>query len=156
MYFRPWEAATELDYYLACRREGWLSSHGTMDGFNADAFRIAVLAHANVCSDAVWVVMDDSVRAGILELDVARGRTEGVGAIPFVYLDPAHRRHGWGSRLLKQAEEYYRRMGRTRLRLRCAPENETAFRFYQRNGFVKIGMAEDSPVPLYLMERVME
>ena len=153
MRFRLWDRERELDYYLACREEGWLSSHGTMAGFDARAFEASVLSHYRACSTAVFVVMDGEDRAGILELDVETGKADGVGAVPFVYLDADHRRHGRGIQLLQYAEGFYRALGRSKLRLRCAPENETAFRFYQRNGFYKIGMAEDSVVPLYLLER---
>ena len=76
-----------------------------------------------------------------------------MGAIAFYYVDEAHRKCGLGVQLLGQAVSVYRAMGRTKLRLRCAPENETAYRFYCRQDFKKVGMAEDSVVPLYLMDR---
>ena len=44
-------------------------------------------------------------------------------------------------------------MGRTKLRLRCSPDNALAKRFYLRNGFTDIGPATDSAVPLRLMEK---
>ena len=153
LQFRAWDQENEMEYYLSCRREGWISSHGTIDGFDAEAFRAAVSSHSNYAPDAVLVVMDEEQRAGFLELDFQKGEDESVGAIPFVYLDPSHRRNGCGLQLLAQAERIYRSMGRTKLRLRCAPENEIAYRFYTRHGFKQIGMAEDSVVPLYLMER---
>ncbi|MBR1779955.1 MAG: GNAT family N-acetyltransferase [Oscillospiraceae bacterium] len=141
-----------MDY----RREGWLSSHGTMEHFNGYDFLRAALAHSAYDSGAVLMVMHGDAAAGILELDFEKGADEGVGAIPFYYLDPAHRCHGSGIQLLGQAISVYRALGRRCLRLRCAPENERAYRFYCRNGFVKIGMAEDSVVPLYLMERPID
>jgi len=153
LWFRPWNCDTERAYYLSCREEGWQSSHGTMAGFDGPAFLAAALAHSSFDSAAVQVVMSGETPAGILELDYEKGKDEGVGAIAFYYVDPLHRRHGMGVQLLGQAVSVYRAMGRTCLRLRCAPENETAQRFYQRQGFRSIGMAEDSAVPLHLMER---
>lgn len=152
-WFRPWDPDTEQDRYLAYRREGWLSSHGTMEHFDGPAFLSAALKHSGYDRTAVQIVMVGEEPAGILELDYERGADEGVGAIPFYYVDPQHRKRGNGVQLLGQAVSVYRAMGRTAIRLRCAPENGTAFRFYQRQGFQKIGMASDSPVPLYLMER---
>ncbi len=153
LWFRPWDAQTERQRYLDYRREGWLSSHGTMAHFDGDAFLRAALTHSAYDPTAVQVVMSGREPAGILELDYEKGRDEGVGAIPFYYLDELRRKHGLGVQLLGQAVSVYRAMGRTCLRLRCAPENETAYRFYIRQGFRKIGMADDSVVPLYLMER---
>ena len=89
-------------------------------------------------------------------MDYAKGADESVGPIAFYYVDEARRKHGLGVQLLGQAVSTYRAMGRAKIRLRCAPENETAYRFYCRQGFQKIGMAEDSVVPLYLMERPIE
>lgn len=152
-WFRPWDPATEQQRYLDYRQEGWLSSHGTMDHFDGPAFLQAALAHSAFDAQAVQVVMCGREPAGILELDYQRGTEEEVGAIAFYYVDPNHRKKGNGAQLLGQAVSAYRAMGRKTLRLRCAPENDTAYRFYQRQGFRKIGMATDSPVPLYLMER---
>ena len=153
LWFRPWDPKREAERYLAYRAEGWLSSHGTMEHFDGPAFLAAAQAHSAYDSNAVQVVYSDDQPAGILELDYAKGIDEGVGAIAFYYVDEAHRKCGLGVQLLGQAVSVYRAMGRTKLRLRCAPENETAYHFYCRQDFKKVGMAEDSVVPLYLMDR---
>ena len=44
-------------------------------------------------------------------------------------------------------------MGRDKLRLRCAPYNEPAQKFYAKHGFVKIGEEEGSRVPLDILEK---
>lgn len=152
-WFRPWDPATEQQRYLDYRQEGWLSSHGTMDHFDGSAFLKAALDHSRFDQAAVQIVMCGREPAGILEMDYQRGTEEAVGAIAFYYVDPTHRKRGNGVQLLGQAISAYRAMGRKSIRLRCAPENDTAYRFYQRHGFRKIGMASDSVVPLYLMER---
>ena len=153
LWFRPWDPEAGAEYYLACRSEGWLSSHGTMDRFDGPAFLAAARAHSRFNPAAVQVVMSCDVPAGILEMDYEKGAEEGVGAIAFYYVDPAHRKHGCGAQLLGQAVSDYRAMGRRCIRLRCAPENEQALRFYRRQGFERIGMDADAPVPLYQMER---
>lgn len=153
LWFRPWDSVHERETYLECRREGWLSSHGGMDHFDGPAFLRAALAHSAYDPAAVQVVMCGDTPAGFLELDYEKGAEEGVGAIAFYYLDPGHRKQGMGVQILGMAVSTYRAMGRTCLRLRCAPENEVAFRFYSRQDFSPIGMAEDSAVPLILMER---
>lgn len=156
LWFRAWNPEAEAERYLNYRREGWLSSHGTMEHFDGDTFLTAARAHSAYDSEAVQVVYSDDQPAGILELDYGKGADESVGPIAFYYVDEAHRKHGLGVQLLGQAVSVYRAMGRTKIRLRCAPENETAYRFYCRQGFRRIGMAQDSVVPLYLMERPIE
>ncbi len=155
-WFRSWDSVCERDYYLACRSEGWLSSHGTMEHFDAQRFLDAVLTHSAYNPDAVRVVMRGDTRAGILELDDETGSADGAGAIAFYYVDAQNRRNGIGVQLLGEAISHYRALGRSVLRLRCAPENHSAYRFYTRNGFYQIGMATDSVVPLRLMERKLD
>lgn len=152
-WFRPWDAQNEAQLYLDWRSEAWLSSHGTMERYDGAAFLRAAQAHSAYDPSAVQVVLSDGKPAGLIELDFEKGSGDGIGAIPFYYVDQAHRKRGLGVQLLGQAVSTFREKGRKKLRLRCAPENGTAYRFYQRCGFRKIGMADDSAVPLYLMER---
>ena len=60
---------------------------------------------------------------------------------------------GLGVQLIGQAVSFYRPMGRTRLRLRCAPDNGVAQRFYQKYGFYKVGEAQGARVPLDILEK---
>ena len=76
-----------------------------------------------------------------------------MGGIPFYYMTPEFRRRGFGVQLLGQAVSTYRPMGRTYLRLRCAPDNLAAQRFYRRHGFRKVAEEQGSRVPLDIMEK---
>ena len=44
-------------------------------------------------------------------------------------------------------------MGRDKLRLRCAPYNERAQRFYAKYGFRKVGQESGGRVPLDILEK---
>lgn len=153
LWFRPWNSKLEEQLYLSWRAEAWMSSHGTMAHYHGDAFLEAVRKHSSYDSSAVQIVLSNGNPAGLIEMDFEAYAKDMIGFIPFYYVDSAHRKQGLGIQLLGQAISTFRKMGRTKLRLRCAPENETAYRFYCRHGFQKIGMAQDSVIPLYLMER---
>ena len=90
---------------------------------------------------------------GVLQLATDRFAAEKVGYVPLVYLQPEYRRRGIGVQLIGQAVCTYRALGRERLRLRCAPDNLLAQRFYKRYGFVRIGPAPGARVPLDLLEK---
>ena len=79
----------------------------------------------------MWAMRRDEP-AGILQLDLERDAAQGVGYIPFFYMMPQLRCQGLGVQLLGQAVSAFRPLGRTRLRLRCAPENGVAQRFGKR------------------------
>ena len=82
-------------------------------------------------------------------------KAEGVGRVPFVYMAPDYRKQGAGVQLIGEAVSRYRRLGRKKLRLRCAAENEIAQNFYRRIGFRKIGTDSTAPVHLDLLELKM-
>lgn len=91
--------------------------------------------------------------AGVLELDPSRYAGDNAGYIPFCYIVPERRGQNLGIQLIGQAVSVYRPMGRDRLRLRCAPYNDRAQRFYKKYGFTKIGDEENSRVPLEILEK---
>ena len=72
-------------------------------------------------------------------MDFERDAENGIGWIPFFYLEPEYRSMKMGGQLLGQAQSSYRRLGRDRLRLRCAPHNGIAQHFYRDHGFYKVG-----------------
>ena len=86
-------------------------------------------------------------------MDLRRDAEKGVGYIPFFYMMPGRRKQGLGVQLLGEAVSVYRPLGRKYLRLRCAPDNYVAQRFYRRYGFCKADEAEGTRVPLDIMEK---
>ena len=91
--------------------------------------------------------------AGLIQLDPQRWEEDNAGYIPFCFIEPPLRSKGLGIQLIGHAVSFYRALGRDRLRLRCAPENAHAQHFYRKYGFYKIGDADDSTVPLDILEK---
>ena len=155
LWFRPLDLEREEDTYLSARAEAWRDIHGPDIPFHGTAY----LADARRCwardrdRALVAAVLGDRL-AGLLQLDLDRWAEEGVGYIPFVYMTPEFRRRGLGVQLIGQAVSTCRPLGRDRLRLRCAPENGVAQRFYQKYGFVKLDETTGpGGVPLDLLEK---
>lgn len=153
LWFRPLDMARDSRFYYAAREEAWLDIHGSMLHFDGDGFLGDAIAQAKYDPRSVMQVMLGDKPAGLLQLDLRRDAHKGVGNIPFFYMLPEFRKRGLGVQLLGQAVSTYRPLGRKYLRLRCAPDNHMAQRFYQRYGFNKIGEAPGSRVPLDLMEK---
>ena len=137
--FRPLLLPRERERYLAARRDGWLASHGTADGFDGEAFlRTAEKNSAYARSSVVAALLGDTI-VGILQMDWVQEAELRVGRVPFLYMMPEFRSKGLGVQLLGHAVCTYRAMGRQFLRLRCAPENARARNFYLSHGFYKVG-----------------
>lgn len=142
--------------YYEARKEAWLSIHGTIHNFDGDGFVREALEQWRHDKRAVTCAYLWDKPVGLIQLDTLRYADEGVGYIPFYYMNPAYRKNGLGVQLLGQAISTYRPLGRSRLRLRCAPDNYVAQRFYTRYGFVKVGEAQGTRVPLDLLEKPIQ
>ena len=153
LWFRPLDLEREEGLYLEARRDAWTDIHGSGCPFDGAGFlRAAADCWKQDKEKALTVAMQRDQVAGLLQLDPARFAEEGIGYIPFVYMTPQHRKRGLGVQLIGQAVSVFRPLGRTRLRLRCAPENGVAQRFYKKYGFEKVG-EEHGLVSLDILEK---
>lgn len=151
VWFRSLDMDSEAQIYADARLDAWLDIHHTLDNFDGPGFLAEAREQWTADRRAVQCVMWQDEVIGVLQLATHRQIDDGVGYIPFVYLKPDYRRRGIGSQLIGEAVSLYRELGRRTLRLRCAPDNLTAQRFYKRLGFQKIGMAPGARVPLELL-----
>ncbi|MCI8697730.1 MAG: GNAT family N-acetyltransferase [Oscillospiraceae bacterium] len=137
--FRPLPLPRERETYLAARRDGWQASHGTMDGFDGERF-LAVAERNSAQNEAcVLLALLGDTPVGVLQMDWEQDAQDQAGRVPFFYMAPEFRSKGLGVQLLGHAVCTYRAMGRQVLRLRCAPENDRAKKFYTSHGFYKVG-----------------
>lgn len=155
LHYKPLDMEREGECYYQARKEAWLSIHGTMDHFDGDGFLRQAMEQWRVNPRSVTGAYLHDELVGILQMDTQRCADEGVGYIPFYYIMPQYRQTGLGVQLMGEAISLYRGLGRSKLRLRCAPDNKVAQRFYQRYGFVKAGEAQGTRVPLDLMEKTI-
>lgn len=153
LWFRPLDLKREAEFYREARREAWQTIHRVMDGFNAEGFLQAARANGAYDSKSVLAVMREEERVGILQMDLQRDAQAGIGHIPFFYLTPPARMMGLGVQLLGQAVSTCRPLGFSRLRLRCAPENGRARRFYERYGFRQVGEEPGGSGTLDVLEK---
>lgn len=153
MWFQPLDMDTESGIYYAARKDAWRDIHGSLRNFDGVGFLQDARRNWEEDHRAIMLAMLDEEVAGLIQLDFGRHADEKVGYIPFVYMTPKYRKKGLGVQLIGQAISSFRPLGRTRLRLRCAPDNEVAQRFYHKYGFQKAGIAEGARVPLDLLEK---
>ena len=137
--FRPLLLPQEKAQYIAARRDGWQASHGTMEGFNGEKFLAVAQENSAQDQNCVLLALLGDTPMGMLQMDWRHEADQQAGRVPFLYIAPEFRSKGLGVQLLGHAVCTYRNMGRQVLRLRCAPENERAKKFYQSHGFYKIG-----------------
>ena len=153
LWFRPASWETDREPYLAARRDAWHSTHGDVPAFDGEGFLKAAEEHLKQSPRAVTFAMAGDKMVGVLELDTQRYQEDKSGYLPFCYIIPELREQNLGVQLIGEAVSYFRPMGRDKLRLRCAPCNTRAQRFYGKYGFEKVGEEQNSPVPLDILEK---
>ena len=153
LWYRPLDFGAEADFYCEARREAWMHIHGTLEGLDGDGFLADAVAQSSHDPRSVMVAMQEERPVGILQMDLIHENEQGRGDIPFFYMIPDLRCQGFGIQLIGQAVSTYRPLGREYLRLRCAPANEVAHRFYERYGFRVVGEEAGAFGPLDVMEK---
>ncbi len=151
--YRTLDPVGEGDFYYRCRRDAWVTIHGSLDKFDGEGFLCDAQAQARQSPEALWLALLGDEPAGLVQLDIPTAKAQGYGPVPFLYLLPEYRGQGLGVQLIGQAVSVFRDLGCDRLRLRCAPDNAPAQKFYARYGFHKIGEAPGSRVPLDYLEK---
>lgn len=63
---------------------------------------------------------------------------DGAGELKRIYVDPAHRGHGFGRRIFEQLIDDARALGYRRLRLETFPFMQAAVAMYRAHGFVDV------------------
>ena len=139
LYFLPLRLPEQKELYLSARQEGWMASHGTMDAFDGPAFYRVAQRNHDFDPDSVLIAMVGDHPVGMLQMDFQQEADKKTGRVPFFYIMPDYRSRGLGVQLLGQAVSAFRARGRQYLRLRRAPENARARKFYQSHGFYKVG-----------------
>ncbi len=153
VYFEPLTFPAGRETYLTARRDGWMASHGTMEGFDGEGFLRVAERNSARDRDSILLAMLDGRPIGVLQMDFDAEAERSVGRVPFLYLMPGNRAKGLGAQLLGEAVSAYRRLGRKVLRLRCAPENDHAQKFYLSHGFRKVGEEPGGSGHLDTMEK---
>ena len=153
LWYRPIDWETERDFYLQARQDAWNSTHLNGPEFQAEGFLRAAEEDLTHTPFGVSVAMQGEEVAGIIQIDGRRYAEQNAGYIPFLYLLPHLRGQGLAVQLIGHAVSRFRPMGYDKLRLRCAPYNQSAQTFYRKHGFVKIGEEDGSRVPLDILEK---
>lgn len=92
----------------------------------------------SLADDRVFVAVDDGAIVGVATVSIvddALERTETVGLVEYLFVEPGRRNTGIGSRLLARAERALVARGATVAHLEVFAGNDDALRFYRTHGF---------------------
>lgn len=144
---------SDKEYYKACYRDAWIAAHGSSYGYNPSPYYQSALEHYLRNKDSIMRLWVGEEKAGIIDLDPARGAEEGIGWISLLYLSPEFRHKGFGIQLLGRAYFFFEKLGRDKIRLHVAEDNVNAVKFYKKWGFEVISTDPGTTGVLYLMEK---
>ena len=151
-HFVPLDPRKEGELYSRLYAATWRESHGNLAGYSPAVYLHSAEQHARKNPACLMKLFTGEEFAGIVELDPERGAEDGAGWISLVYLEPEARGRRLGVQLIGHAVSFFRREGRSSLRLHVAYDNENAAGFYEHIGFRDIGRDRGALGPLHLME----
>ncbi len=85
-------------------------------------------------------------------MDSDRGKNEDYLWIVLLYMRPEYRGNNCGIQAFGRAVTRCRALGREKIRLNCAEENQRALRFYQKIGFEIIETSDGNHGKIHTME----
>lgn len=150
--FEALDPKGESELYAHCYAETWKASHGDLKGYSPVIYLRTAQQHAKADPRCVMKLIQDGALAGVIELDPDRGKEEGAGWISLIYVAPDMRSRRLGIQLIGHASSYFRRAGRSSIRLHVAQDNKNALGFYEHAGFKPIGETQGVGGKLWLME----
>lgn len=153
LYYLPLDPSLNADTYVEYYRSAWLAAHGNLTFFTPEWFLKKAVRHYSEQPESLVGIYRGDELIGILELDAERGRKENYGWISLICLRSDLRGLGYGVQPLGYAILYFKRLGRSALRLHVSAENEKAVGFYKHHGFEIIDVGSGAGAPLYLMEK---
>ena len=154
--FFPMDLDTKGKEYLNLRRDTWMISMGSLEGFPGKELLENAKRLSKENPGYVMEALQGGNTAGIIEIDPEIDQEENAGYINFYYVDEKYRGGGYSVQLLGYAVSFYRGMGRTKLRLRAESGNERAVRFYEKHGFTVVGEEVTALGRYVIMERSIE
>ena len=148
----PFRPEADRDCYERCYREAWMASHGNLLDFSARDYYIAACRHQRRYPGSVMRLWLQDQAAGLVDLNPDRGAGDRIGWISLLFLEENFRGRGYAIQLLARAIHYYRAQKRERLQLLVSEQNETAQKFYFREGFQIKDRLEGQAGELLLLE----
>ena len=149
----PVNPATIRDMYASAYLDTWILSKGSTKGYQEEIYLSAACDHYRAMKESVMELFDGDVPAGLLDLDIRRGKDENIGWVSLLYLFPDYRGRGCAMQLLSRAEMLYKKLGREALRLTVSGSNDKAVGFYDRAGFEKLSEEKRAGGNLLLLEK---
>lgn len=140
MRFVPIDTKKDRDYIIPFRRDSFVVSFGTDEGFADEGEYLDwVKARSSEFPDGFVIVWEDEIPIGQIELTIREYEGKTIGYINLYYLIPEKRGLGLGKELHEYALKLFRIHGVSEYHLRVSPTNQYALSFYYKNGMKKIG-----------------
>lgn len=136
LYFEPLVLPEQAAFFAACVSSAWVDS-----GDRRPWDEAALLESAGQRPALLGMLEGEPV--GVIQVYPEKEAAERCGWISLYCVEASCRNRGFGVQLLGQAVQYYRPLGRERLRLALGKENSRARRHFAEYGFKAVGQCDD-------------
>lgn len=152
--FRDIDLLTDSETVIKFRRDAFVISFGDESLFGDNEFYLMrVHELLQKFPGGLVIVEHDGKPVGQIELQIMRYEKKKIGYVNLFYLISEYRGKGYGTALMRYAENYFRKNKMKKYHLRVTKTNQGAMSFYEKNGFELIRMEEEENVLLYRMQK---
>lgn len=155
MELRNIHLESDKDMIIKFRRDTYTISNGTEKGFDEDSYLNRMSRRIDKFPNGQLIVEKDNKAIGQLGLLVQDYCGKSIGYINLIYLIPKYRARGYGRKMLKYAEEFFRKLSLDEYHLRVSSTNKNAFEFYRNFGMKKI-CEENRKNKIFLMAKALD
>ncbi|MBI0575915.1 GNAT family N-acetyltransferase [Neobacillus cucumis] len=154
MNFRIIDIEKDKDFLIKFRKDTYIQSFGTEEGFDEIAYLNRMEERINKCPSGQLIVEEDNSSIGQIGLGIDIYCGTQIGYINLIYLLSEYRGKGLGKDLISYAENFFRDMNVSEYHLRVSPTNERAIQLYTNLGMVKL-MEENEEHPVLRMRKIL-
>ncbi|MCA0970207.1 GNAT family N-acetyltransferase [Halobacillus litoralis] len=135
----------DQDKLLSFRRDAELESYGHMERFDETSYLKRIRSRIDNKSGGQVFIVEDGFPIGQIGCEI-RGN---LGYVNIFYLVPSYRGKGYGKKLIRWAEDYFREHELNTYQLKVAKRNIRAVSLYEKEGLVPVKKEEEC----YIMEK---
>ncbi|MDQ6596478.1 GNAT family N-acetyltransferase [Bacillus salipaludis] len=154
MNFRIIDIEKDKDLLIKFRKDTYIHSFGTDEGFDEIGYINRMEERVNKCPSGQLIVEEDNTPIGQIGLGIVDYCGTQIGYINLIYLLSDYRGKGLGKDLITNAENFFRDMNVSEYHLRVSSTNQRAIQLYTNSGMVKL-REENKGQPVLRMKKIL-
>ncbi|MFX3674765.1 MAG: GNAT family N-acetyltransferase [Paenisporosarcina sp.] len=154
MFFRPIDVEKDKNIIIKFRKDTYVLSFGTEEGFDETAYMTRLRERVNKFPNGQVLLVEGDRPIGQIGLFITELEGSEIGYVNLYYLISEFRGKGIGKELINYAENFFRESNISEYHLRVSSTNQSAIRLYTNSGMEKV-REENEKFPVWRMRKLL-